>query len=141
MTRCAICGAELPTAASEYGREGSPAVCLNDWMAYVEWQQRVDAKADEIIACHITLTKGAEAAEYGELALLEHEGQIMSGIGYEDYVALASDADGWDWASDVLEEYDLLPAHVTAADPLNPPVGPSVMDPDRSPQNREAAGW
>jgi hypothetical protein len=126
VTRCAICGAELPTAASEYGIVGNPAVCLNDWMAYVDWQTRVDAKADQLIALHITLTKGTEAAEYGELAMLEHEGQIMSGIGYADYVALASDADGYDWASDVLEEYDLLPAHVTATAPLNPPPGPMM---------------
>jgi hypothetical protein len=134
VTRCAICGADLPTVASEYGIVGSPAVCLNDWMAYVDWQTRVDAKADEIIANHI---KAPEAPTAGDL---EVDGQIMSSFGYADYVALASDADGWDWASDVREEYDLLPAHVTAADPLIPP-GPSVMDPDRSPQNREAAGW
>lgn len=102
MTTCAVCGLFLPTEAGEYGDRSRPC-CLSDWLVYLAWQERVNAKADEVFGRFV---RESGVGEYGKVAMMEIEAQVLTMAGYLTFAAPD------DVEADVLEEYGLLPAHV-----------------------------
>jgi hypothetical protein len=118
VIKCAICGQELPTAASEFGDRERPC-CLADWTRYLAWQERVNAVADTVFD------------DFAQRGGDEIAAMVLTTADYLTFV------EPDDTAADVLDQFGLLPAHSTVAEP----VGPPVMDSDRSPQHREAGGW
>jgi hypothetical protein len=133
VIKCAICGGWLANVAHQYGNEiGGPVVCFPDWMAYLDWAKVVDAKANELVG---RMMADQKTGDLDGAAMLQTDLMLLGAMGLAAYVEPGPGE------RDVLEEYGLLPAHVTATPMLNPPVGPAVMDPDRRPQHREAGGW
>ena len=92
----------------------------------------MDAKANELVGQMMVERK---TGDHDACAMLGVDAALLYAM------SLAAFVEPGPGECDVLEEYDLLPAHVTPTDFPIPPPGPSVMDPDRSPQHREAAGW